>query len=316
MSNKFIVIDWGTSNFRAQLLDDSGTVCDSFSSENGVGKLTREAMREEVLRLRDHWADSNASTNILACGMVGSSLGLVEAPYLSCGVGTADIAAAITTTTVDDIQLHIVPGVRCHNTATGWDVMRGEELQAVGWAALQADDSKTSGLCVMPGTHSKWALLKKGRIEHFSTAMTGEIFALLSQQGLLRHHITSDVSYGTSFQRGLTLGAEQTGLARHLFSVRANSLHQELSTADASSFVSGLLIGAEIVDALALNDWTRASGPVHIIGANKLIDLYSKALAYFKVDSTTTDSHRATTAGFLAVYGKMKNREMEATHEL
>ena len=314
MSNKLIVIDWGTSNFRAQLLDEDGTVCDSFSSGNGVGKLTREAMREEILQLRDLWPDTNAE--ILACGMVGSSLGLVEAPYLSCGVGIEDIAAAITTTAVDDIQLHIIPGVRCHNTTTGWDVMRGEELQAIGWAALQTDGTKTSGLCVMPGTHSKWALLKDGRIEHFSTAMTGEIFSLLTQQGLLRHHITTDVAYGPAFERGLAQGAQQTGLARHLFSVRANSLHRELSTADASSFVSGLLIGAEITDALALNDWTAASGPVHIIGASKLIDLYSKALAYFKVDSTTTDSHRATTAGFLAVYREMEDREMEAIHEL
>jgi len=313
VSNKLIVIDWGTSNFRAQLLDQGGTVCDSFSSEKGVGKLTREAMREEVLQLHNLWPDANA--DILACGMVGSSLGLVEAPYLSCGVGTADIAAAITTTAVDDIQLHIVPGVRCHNTATGWDVMRGEELQAVGWAALQTDGSKASGLCVMPGTHSKWARLQEGRIEHFSTAMTGEIFALLTQQGLLRHHITADVAYGPAFERGLAQGAQQTGLARHLFSVRANSLHRELSTADASGFVSGLLIGAEIADALVLNNWTAASGPVHIIGASKLIELYSKALAYFKVESTTTDSHRATTAGFLAVHWEMQHRKMEATHE-
>jgi 2-dehydro-3-deoxygalactonokinase len=308
VSNKLIVIDWGTSNFRAQLLE-GGTVCDSFCSENGVGKLTREGMRAEILHLRDLWPDANVE--ILACGMVGSNLGWIEAPYLSCGVGTADIAAAVTTAEVDGIQLHIIPGVRCHSADTGWDVMRGEELQAVGWAALQADSAGASGLCVMPGTHSKWARLNKGRIEHFSTAMTGEIFALLSQQGLLRHHITSDVSYGTSFERGLTLGAEQTGLARHLFSVRANGLHQELSTTDASSFVSGLLIGAEIVDALALNNWTCASGPVHIIGATQLIDLYSKALTYFSIDSTTTDSHCATTAGFLAVH-----REMEAINEI
>jgi 2-dehydro-3-deoxygalactonokinase len=307
------VIDWGTSKFRAQLLDEDGTVCDSFCSESGIGKLHREGMRDEIRRLRHLWPAAN--TEMLACGMVGSSLGWVEAASLPCSVGLLDIAGAITRSEIDGVQLHIVPGVRCHNPDTGWDVMRGEELQAFGWAALQSDPAEPSGLCVMPGTHSKWLRLEQGRIERFSTAMTGELFALLSERSLLRHHITADVSYGQAFERGLAAGAGQTGMARHLFSVRANSLLDELSNADAGSFVSGLLIGAEIADALHVNDWTRANEPVQIVASSPLTDLYSKALAWFDIGSTVTDCQLASAAGFLAVHREMKTTETENARE-
>lgn len=307
MSEQLIAIDWGTSNFRAQLLDSAGgEVCDSVCSDRGVGGLDREAMRLQLLQLCERWPSANGK--LFACGMVGSDLGWMEAPYLNCTAGIADIAAAVIEAPVAHYTLRIVPGLRCHSADNGWDVMRGEELQALGWAALQGE-RPASGLCVMPGTHSKWVRLHNGRVERFSTAMSGEIFALLCQHGLLRHHITRDANYSQAFRAGLEKGRQQTGLARHLFSVRANSLHEELDRADASSFVSGLLIGAEIADALNTHQWSAERGPVHLIGTSALIRLYSEALAHFNIETSRTEGQRAAMAGFLALH-----RHREVTH--
>jgi 2-dehydro-3-deoxygalactonokinase len=300
VSKQLVAIDWGTTNFRAQLLDEDGSVCDSYSSGNGVGKLTRSDMRDEIRRLRDRWPA--AGTDMIACGMIGSSIGWIATPYLPCGSGPADIAGALVESDVDGVRLRIVPGVHCRNADSGWDVMRGEELLAFGWAALQTEPAEASGLCVMPGTHSKWVRMERGRIERFSTAMTGEIYEILSRQSLLRRHITGDAVHGEAFERGVAIGASGAGLARHLFSVRANSLHEELPDADAGSFVSGLLIGSEIVDALRIYGWTADSPPVHLVGARRLIDLYAQALAHFGVRSTTTDSHQASASGFMAIH--------------
>src|SRR3546814_9542220 len=80
-----------------------------------------------------------------------------------------------------DLPALIVPGLSCERPDGSADVMRGEETQIFGLAESLAGPAM---LC-MPGTHSKHVWLRDGRIERFATAMTGEVFALLSRHGLL-----------------------------------------------------------------------------------------------------------------------------------
>jgi len=67
----------------------------------------------------------------------------------------------------------IVPGYR--SDAVAADVMRGEETQLRGAVGLGV----CNGWVVLPGTHSKWVLLREGRVEQLPTYLTGELFALL-----------------------------------------------------------------------------------------------------------------------------------------
>ena len=62
------------------------------------------------------------------------------------------------------------------------DVMRGEETQIFGALALSGRDE---GLFLLPGTHSKWAEVKDGRIVSFRTFMTGEVFGALKDHTIL-----------------------------------------------------------------------------------------------------------------------------------
>ena len=57
--------------------------------------------------------------------------------------------------------------------------MRGEETQIAGFLAL---NPKFDGVICLPGTHTKWVHISAGEIVSFRTFMTGEMFALLSQQ--------------------------------------------------------------------------------------------------------------------------------------
>ena len=61
------------------------------------------------------------------------------------------------------------------------DVMRGEETQLVG--AVAADEA--SVLAVLPGTHSKWARVDRGRVVDFTTYMTGELYGVLLSHSIL-----------------------------------------------------------------------------------------------------------------------------------
>ena len=61
------------------------------------------------------------------------------------------------------------------------DVIRGEETQIFGALGNGSDN----GQFILPGTHSKWALVENGQIVWFTTFMTGELFAVLCNHSIL-----------------------------------------------------------------------------------------------------------------------------------
>jgi len=151
-------------------------------------------------------------------------------------------------------------------------VMRGEETQVLGLLdQLPGDGPHT--LC-LPGTHSKWIRVEGGRITGFHTAMTGELFALLTQHSLLGALMDKEADDDeAAFAQGLAASRGAGGLPNQLFSVRTRGLFGELDGAAAPSYLSGLLIGHE------LNGLAPASGTVHLIGSAGLTRRYERALA-------------------------------------
>ena len=68
------------------------------------------------------------------------------------------------------------------------------------------------GVAILPGTHSKWVEIRDGRIVRFSSAMTGELYEVLSQHSVLRHSFVGDVD-GAEIETGLAEGKD-AGLAQ------------------------------------------------------------------------------------------------------
>ena len=83
--------------------------------------------------------------------------------------------------------LGLVPGLRTTHADGSPDVLRGEEVQIFGALdALGLDH----GIFVLPGTHSKWAIVESRRVMGFCTFMTGELYALLRHQSILSRLMT------------------------------------------------------------------------------------------------------------------------------
>lgn len=296
MSDYVALLDWGTSNFRAYLLTESGAVEDSVASEQGVAKLDKAGMASLIEKLHAKWRDYLPV--YYACGMVGSSIGWLEAPYVQAPADIKRLSDHLLVTEIGGIALHIVPGVSCLHANGDWDVMRGEELQALGWLLTNAS-LDGNAVCLLPGTHSKWVSLKQGSIAHFFTAMTGELYALIKEHGLLKHHLTEAVVVGEAFLRGVARGAGEVAITSQLFSIRANSLLAGLSNKDASAFASGLLIGSEIADGVRRFE---GIGEVSVVGSSSLNQLYVEALKSLGVNANAVESHSATISGFKAVH--------------
>ena len=220
---------------------------------------------------------------LIACGMVGSRQGWVEAPYRECPANLDVLAAALTA--VPGTRLAIVPGLICRDRAGVPDVMRGEETQIVGVldASLAQGERR---VIVLPGTHSKWALVGARGIETFATFMTGEIFAVLREHSILGRLAVAG-NDGAALERGVAHSlAAEAGLTHDLFSARALALTGELAPEAIGDYLSGLLLGAEVAAGRRwLEQHAVAGESVTLIGDAALCERYRRALALASLDA-------------------------------
>jgi len=261
-----VAIDWGTTNCRLYLIDAAGNCLLEEEDHGGVASLGRAAIAGSIAQLRDRFPGHH----MLMAGMIGSSIGWRDAPYVTCPAGLEQLVKGVVPT--DDPLISIIPGVRSAPEDAS-DVMRGEEVQLIG--AVAAGLVPANGVVCHPGTHTKWALIENGTIQAFRTVMTGELFALLRAHSILSDALTAPVSVGPQFDAGVRDGRTSRCLGAALFGIRAGLLLGRLEQADAASWASGLLIGSDIGFGLRLS---APDGPIAVLGDPRLTKLYASAL--------------------------------------
>ncbi len=199
-------------------------------------------------------------------------MGWIEAPYLACPADPEALARALVRAP-SELSIHIVPGVSCDGAGEP-DVMRGEETKVLG---LRLD----RGVVLSPGTHPKWIFVQDGRIAHFRTYMTGEIFNNLQSAGTLAQLMVEGPFDADAFAQGVERAKAGTDLLHSLFGVRSLGLFGRLQGTALRSYLSGLLIGTEIADALI-----HAPGVSRVtaIGSRQLIHHYTMASSHFGLE--------------------------------
>lgn len=288
-----IAVDWGTTRFRAHLVAGDGRLLESVDSDEGMGQV-RDGAFEAVLAHRcEPWLLAFPGLPVLMAGMVGSRNGWREVPYISCPAGLADIAAGLASvTTSGGATVHIIPGLVTDDAAA--DVMRGEETQILG---AGVDDA----VVILPGTHSKWAIVRAGRIETFRTFMTGEFYNLLTRHSVLRLLAEPQADGSdtrSAFQAGLDAAAADGGLLSSAFRVRTGVLSGRLSPRDVEPYLSGLLIGSEIARAIEL---APPDLPLVLVATGIVAVNYSQAIKAAGGAVTVVDPERVLVNGVLRV---------------
>lgn len=277
-----IGLDWGSTALRAWLIDAAGQVLEERTAD-GRGASTlhgHDAFAAAFDDVTASWCAVHPHLPVLACGMVGSTHGWLDVPYVACPAGADALAAAIVR--VPDGP-HIVPGLMSDAPPLPPDLMRGEETQILG--AL-CDASLHSASCiVLPGTHSKWAQVDAGRITGFSTYMTGELYAVLRQASVLGRLMPDAARPNdAAFTQGLdaVLYHGDLGLSHQLFAARTLGVTGRMAPDGLADYLSGLLIGHELRAALP---WRARAGlgaaPLALVGAPTLCARYAQALGHF-----------------------------------
>ncbi|HEY8609498.1 MAG TPA: 2-dehydro-3-deoxygalactonokinase [Noviherbaspirillum sp.] len=264
-------IDWGSSNRRAYLLDAGGALLRQHEDDGGILQVQGgfEAALAALLRTL-----GVTRADVIMSGMIGSRNGWREAPYLdvdhplpALGARLVEVPAPL-----PGVRCRIVPGYRYLDAQGIPDVMRGEETQVLGALALSA----RSGWFLLPGTHSKWVRVEEGRIREFFTYMTGELYALMSQHGTLSKVMDAGRSVPQAFAAGLH-ASRDAPFTHAAFCCRALVVTDMMPPAHSASYLSGLLIGAELHDILR-----RCGGSLHetvqVVGSPGLAARYLSAL--------------------------------------
>jgi 2-dehydro-3-deoxygalactonokinase len=297
----FLALDWGTTNLRAWVVSEAGEAGPPLELPRGVSKL---GPGEPEVCLRDVVRPALKAEHLPAviCGMAGSTLGWVEVPYSDCPADAGSLASGLHWIEGQDPPVAIVPGLRGPGVDGGPDVMRGEETQIIGWLALDTARCQGRHLLCHPGTHAKWVLVEDGRIVRFITAMTGELFSILTRHSVLRCEEGPDDP--RAFVQGLEAAGDGSALAARLFTARARVVGGgDLKPQGVRSFLSGLLIGAEVASTPALLD-AGPTSPIVLIGDATLCAAYAAAMAHVGLQSQVFDGEAAVLAGLKAIISK------------
>jgi 2-dehydro-3-deoxygalactonokinase len=309
----FAAVDWGTTRFRAWLLDVAGAVLAERRSDEGMISLEREKY-EEVLEGHLAAIGVGPSLPVVICGMAGSRQGWIEAPYADAPAPLAEVfgkAVAVPGTRRD---VRIVPGIAQRDPVRP-DVMRGEETQLAGITSFAGGGDL---LVCMPGTHCKWVELSGGAVIGFTTWMTGELFSVLSQHSILRHAVgreparvaADDPVFGAWLDDAL---ARPEDAVSRLFRIRASTLLAGMQPGQAAAALSGLLIGSEVGSARGR---FGSRSEVILVGAGPLGALYAEALRRAGYAPKTVDAEEAVRRGLgeaaRAIFGMDADRRAKS----
>jgi 2-dehydro-3-deoxygalactonokinase len=299
----FVGGDWGTSHLRLFLCDAQGAVLDSRTGPGAVDASGRFADIFESLTA--HWAEAHGSLPTVLCGMVGSSIGWVQAPYVVCPAILEKIGNACLA--LRGGSVHIVPGLSCRNRFDAPDFLRGEETQILG--ALQLAPALRQGrwLLCLPGTHTKWALLEDGAVREFFTAPTGELFAVMCEHSVLvgKHGCVETRIDAEAFNKGLASfnAFTHAQLLHRLFECRSRQLSGEVGAP--AAFLSGLLIASDVHGALRVLSSSIGTRLVYVIGSSDLTHLYAAALACHGYEVFQVEGAAASRAGLAQVHRQL-----------
>ena len=288
----FIAVDWGTTNRRAYLMDGSGGCAREFEDGKGILSVAEGGFPAAVAEIRQRLGDKP----LLLAGMIGSNRGWAEAPYVPCPASLDGLVGGLVW---PEESAAIVPGVSYLEDGRA-DVMRGEEVQLLG--AIETGLVDSESLVCHPGTHNKWVVMRRGRIESFRTVMTGELFNLLKEHSILSDLLGGEVEPDATFRAGVQLGLSNQDLPAELFSVRARVLLEQMPRDQAASFTSGLLIGTDVRIGLSY----PTSAQVTVMGRPELTRLYAAAIDEGGRPVTEVDGEKCFLAGVAKIARSLK----------
>jgi len=315
--------DWGSSSFRMLLVDRRDMkVVGQVTNGEGIFKCFEKwkEKHKEKTRIEFYYKrisraiqkiESELQCNlrnvpVVISGMASSNLGMREITYspIPFQLDGSDLITQrilVKKKKQWEREIFLISGAE-----NARDTMRGEETLVIG--VNQGGHQKI--LYIIPGTHSKHIIGENQQVTDVKTYMTGEFFNLLASHSILKNSVDRDKTKGfgqfiSAFCEGVKAGAS-TNILHAAFSVRVNQLFTKMDAFSNYYYLSGMLIGAELLDIFK----TGISDIIVIADREKTI-LYRKAFDTLQEASTLSlrfeDASTALVRGQLKIYAAHKS---------
>jgi len=286
--NSFISVDWGTSNLRIRFVSEQDfQIKGEYFYDHGLKKVNKiwekskdifpnkkKFLLDKLLEYIDKTLFEHANIkNIIISGMASSSIGIQELDYSTIPFNLFNPKIILKKIEWKEKIISLISGIKKSD-----DIMRGEETQVIG--ITDEFINQDNVLIIIPGTHSKHIYCNKGIITDFKTFMTGEIFNCLCENTILSQSIEYDnfkEEYEISFLNGLDQIKKGFSLINAAFKLRTNDLFKKKSKRDNYHFLSGLLLGEEL---LKLD--LRKTNKIVVYANPKLAKIYTTALKHLE----------------------------------
>ncbi|WP_048693949.1 2-dehydro-3-deoxygalactonokinase [Catenovulum maritimum] len=294
----YLIIDWGTTNFRAFAMSEAGDLL--AKKELGMGLLQVEAgqFAKALETVLAEWLSDYKSLPIYMAGMVGSLQGWVNVPYAAAPLSNGQLIDQAHQFDLPwGASATIIPGVSYQVSDSVYDVMRGEEVQLFGLAKLV---EQTDFIAVMPGTHSKHVKFEQAKLTEFSTYMTGELFSVISKQTILGKGLPeqSKSAPADAFYQGVT-ESQLDNFTNVLFHARTHRVFGTIAETEIYDFLSGLLIGYELKN---LKNQT-----IYLVGGESLCQRYVLVCEQFGIQAKIVNGDDCFLAGMSGLIKELNN---------
>ena len=262
----FLIVDWGTTNFRAFAINHENDVHAQIELPMGLKQVNDGSFANELERVLEPWILGYQELPIYMAGMVGSANGWIDVPYVNTPTSISKLAGKTYVFTLPwGAKSYIVPGVS-HETGNGeFDVMRGEEVQIFG---LINKVNNGSFSAILPGTHSKHVLVQDKQLVRFNSYMTGELFSAIRDHTIIGRDLPTQNQSLSAFVKGVQSG-QSGGVTSQIFKARTAKIFTQIEDSEVDDFLSGILIGSELKE--------LDSASTYLIGNEKLCCRYQLA---------------------------------------
>ena len=261
----YVTLDGGTTNTRLYLVREGRVLAEKkipMGARNGADALKAAIKSGLCELLSDSKSTEDEICAIIASGMITSEYGLCNLPHITLPAGRSELRAAMQRAEFPEISAlpwYFIRGVKSvGKTIEDTDVMRGEETELVGIIDCDVDGA----LYVLPGSHSKHISVDKdGRIVRFSTMLSGELFAAVMQNTILRD--AADFEHNTLVAERLTEGYEYCrshGVNEALFKTRILKNLFGASREECYSYLLGCVLCDEVESILKRSESTVVIG--------------------------------------------------------
>ena len=312
MNRHYITIDGGTTNTRIRLVM-AEKVVDTISlglgaraGIDGIDTL-KSGIKDGILTLLSmHNLSETDIECILAAGMITCEFGLCHLDHIIAPAGISELHDSmhkVTFPEISSIPFVFIRGVKtdCKSLSSA-DMMRGEEAELMGLV------TPNYGKCVyvLPGSHSKIINTDAdGKITDFSTMLTGEMIASLSQNTILKDAV--DLSTSEIDAEYLLSGydyATESGINEALFKVRILKNLFGADKVQCYSFFMGICLADEIAKIIRTDaDSVVIGGKAQIKKAmTKILENHSNK----RIIALDDNAESASSLGMIRIYNCIK----------